>query len=204
GRCQNVPVAEAAALFGQEMSDDEAESQPGMPDRHAHARFRAVLGHFPTGVVVVTALDPEGQPVGMSAGTFTSVSLEPPLVGFLAALTSTSYPRIRASGSFCVNVLNADQEPLCRSFAVSGSKKFDGIAWKPAGSGSPLLDGVVAWIDCDIEAVHRAGDHDIVIGRVRDLDVAGVDEPLLVLRGAFGHFAQSSPGAPAQPDLFEP
>lgn len=143
-----------------------------LPGWSRDSRFRSVLGHFPTGVVVVTALDALCRPVGMSAGTFTSVSLDPPLVAFLAAVSSTSYPRIRASGSFCINVLSADQEPVCRSFAASGSDKFAGIGWRPAGSGSPLLDGVVAWIDCDIDIIHQAGDHDIVIGRVRDLDVA--------------------------------
>lgn len=154
--------------------------------------------------MVVTALDPDGQPVGMSVGTFSSVSLNPPLVGFLAALTSTSYLRIRASGSFCINVLSSDQEPVCRSFAARGSNKFDGIGWQSAGSGSPLLDGVVAWIDCDIDTVHRAGDHDIVIGRVRDLDVASQDLPLLFFRGGFGLFAHTGPPVPAQPDLLEP
>jgi len=170
----------------------------------AQGRLRTVLGNFPTGVVVVTALDAQRQPVGMSAGTFTSVSLDPPLVAFLAALTSTSFPRIRASGSFCINVLSADQEPVCRSFAASGSDKFAGIGWHPAGSGSPLLDGVVAWMDCDIDTIHRAGDHDIVIGRVRELDVASGELPLLFFRGGFGQFAHASLTAPAQPDLLEP
>lgn len=152
-------------------------------------------------MVVVTAIDPDGQPAGMSVGTFTSVSLDPPLVAFMAASTSTSYSRIRASGSFCINVLSAGQEPLCRSFAARGSNKFDGVAWQAAGSGSPILGGVVAWIDCDIDAVHRAGDHDVVIGRVRALDVASVDVPLLFFRGAFGEFVATSLTAPAQPDL---
>ncbi len=186
------------------MGDDGVEGPSGLRSQHAQARFRAVLGNFPSGVVVVTAVDPDGQPVGMSIGTFTSVSLDPPLVGFLAALTSTSYARIRASGSFCINVLSAEQESVCRSFAARGSNKFDGIDWQPTGSGSPLLDQVVAWIDCDVDAVHRAGDHDIVIGRVRGLDVASVDLPLLFFRGGFGHFAQSSPSGPAQPNLLEP
>lgn len=175
-----------------------------LPGWSRDSRFRTVLGHFPTGVVVVTALDALCRPVGMSAGTFTSVSLDPPLVAFLAAVSSTSYPRIRASGSFCINVLSADQEPVCRSFAASGSDKFAGIGWRPAGSGSPLLDGVVAWIDCDIDIIHQAGDHDIVIGRVRDLDVASGELPLLFFRGGFGQFAHASLTAPAQPDLLEP
>ena len=163
-----------------------------------------MLGHFPTGVVVVTAVDADGQPAGLTAGTFTSVSLNPPLVAFLAARTSTSYRRIRASGSFCINVLSAEQETVCRSFAASGNDKFAGIPWRPAGSGSPLLDDVVAWIDCDIDNMYEAGDHDIVIGRVRELDVANGDLPLLFFRGGYGQFATASLTAPAQPDLLEP
>jgi len=195
-------MEEAARL--DHLSPDTGTGDAPRRPREAQGRLRTVLGHFPTGVVVVTALDANGEPVGLSAGTFTSVSLDPPLVAFLAALTSTSYPRIRASGSFCINVLSADQEPVCRSFAASGSDKFAGIGWHPAGSGSPLLDGVVAWIDCDIDTIHRAGDHDIVIGRVRELDVASGDLPLLFFRGGFGQFAHASLTAPAQPDLLEP
>ena len=196
-------MGEPAARLDSRTGDGAARRAPGWGS-DADRRLRTVLGHFPTGVVVVTAVDADGQPAGMTAGTFTSVSLDPPLVAFLAARPSSSYRRIRTSGSFCINVLSADQEPVCRTFAAPGNEKFTGIGWQPAGSGSPLLDGVVAWIDCDIETIHEAGDHDIVIGRVRELDVASGELPLLFFRGGYGQFAHASLTAPAQPDLLEP
>lgn len=155
-------------------------------------RFRQVLGHFPTGVAVVTAIGGDGEPAGMAVGSFTSVSLDPPLVAFLPDRSSTSWPRIEESGSFCVNILGAHQEDVCRTFAVKGGDKFAGLPWRPAASGSPLLDGVVAWIDCDIETVHEAGDHYIVIGRVRELDVANPNLPLLFFQGGYGRFTPAS------------
>ena len=152
------------------------------------AKFRQVLGHFPTGVTVVTAA-PDDGPVGMSVGSFCSVSLEPPLVACFAAHTSSSWPGIQAAGSFCVNILTSDQEEMSRRFATTDDDKFDGLGWAPAGSGAPLLDGVLAWIDCDIESVTDAGDHVCVLGRVRDLDVVHDGAPLLFFRGGYGRFA---------------
>jgi flavin reductase (DIM6/NTAB) family NADH-FMN oxidoreductase RutF len=153
------------------------------------ARFRQVLGHYPTGVSVVTATTSAGVPVGMVVGTFTSVSLEPPLVAFLPDKASTSWPLIRDSGSFCANVLSADQEVLCRKFAKSGGNKFEGVEWTPSASGSPVLNDVVAWVDCDIEQVVDSGDHYIVIGRVRDLDVMQSALPLAFFRGQYGRIS---------------
>ena len=94
-------------------------------------RFRHVLGHFPTGVVVVTAMHEESGPVGMAVGSFTSVSLDPPLVAFLPDRGSTSFPKIRAAGSFCINVLADDQEHVCRTFAARGGNKYGQAAWQP-------------------------------------------------------------------------
>lgn len=164
-------------------------------------RFRHVLGHFPTGVVVVTAAHEENGPVGMAVGSFTSVSLDPPLVAFLPDRGSTSFPKIREAGSFCINVLADDQEHVCRAFAARGGDKYGSAPWQPAGSGAPVLDGVVAWIDCDIEQVLEAGDHYIVLGRVRELDVPGKSAPLLFFRGGYGGFSPASLAAPAEPDL---
>ncbi|WP_433505460.1 flavin reductase [Pseudonocardia halophobica] len=166
-------------------------------------RFRRVLGRFPTGVVVVTAIGSGGRPAGMAVGSFTSVSLVPPLLAFFPDKGSSSFPQIRASGSFCVNVLSADQEPVCRAFATKGADKFAGLGWRPAGSGSPILDGVVAWMDCDIETIDRAGDHFIVLGRVRDLQAGPAELPLLFFQGGYGHFSSLSLSAPAEPDLLE-
>ena len=105
-------------------------------------KFRRVLGHFPTGVAVVTGMDSDGHPVGMAVGSFTSVSLDPPLVAFMPDRSSTSWPRLRDSGSFCVNILGSDQESVCRAFAARGGDKFAELSWQPASSGSPVLDGV--------------------------------------------------------------
>lgn len=150
-------------------------------------RFREVLGHYPTGVVVITALREDGSPTGLVVGTFTSVSLDPPLVAFLPAKSSTSWPTMREVGSFCVNVLGYGHEHVCERFAVSGADKFEGVGWKPGQSGSPVLDESIAWVDCDVEAIHDAGDHEIVIGRVRDLEVReGAAGPLIFFRGRLG------------------
>jgi flavin reductase (DIM6/NTAB) family NADH-FMN oxidoreductase RutF len=133
------------------------------------ARFRTVLGHVPTSVVVVTGLTAEGEPGGLTIGSFTSVSLDPPLIGFLPGFSSKSWPEIAASGSFCVNVLGADQGELCWRFAKETAGRFDGVDWTVAPSGSPVLPGVIAWIDCSIERVYEMGDHWFVLGRVEEL-----------------------------------
>jgi 3-hydroxy-9,10-secoandrosta-1,3,5(10)-triene-9,17-dione monooxygenase reductase component len=156
--------------------------------RFDSARFRQVLGHFPTGVTVITAAA-EGGPVGLAVGAFSSVSLDPPLVAFFPDKGSSSWPRIEAAGSFCVNILAEDQEEVCRRFASKGDDKFAGLGWSPAGSGAPLLDGVLAWVDCDIDSVAEAGDHFCVLGRVRDLGVGRDGGPLLFFRGGYGRFS---------------
>jgi flavin reductase (DIM6/NTAB) family NADH-FMN oxidoreductase RutF/DNA-binding IclR family transcriptional regulator len=177
-----------------------SQAPPGL-DSIDPKRFRNVLGHFPTGVAVITATHAEHGPVGMAVGSFTSVSLDPPLVAFLPDRSSSSFPRIRETGSFCVNVLAGDQEPVCRAFATRGGDKYAGSEWTQGPTGSPILTGAVAWIDCDIEDVLEAGDHYIVLGRVRDLQVANQDSPLLFFRGGYGQFSTASLSAPAAPDL---
>ena len=154
--------------------------------------FRTVLGHFPTGVAVVTGLDNDGNPAGLAVGSFSSVSLDPPLVAFMPDRKSTSWPKFRDSGSFCVNILGAEQESICRTFASKGGDKFADLSWRPAGSGSPLIDGVLAWIDCDTEVIHEAGDHYIVIGRVRELDIGTPALPLVFFQGGYGRFSSLS------------
>lgn len=151
-------------------------------------RFRQVLGNYPTGVTVVTAIDQRGHPAGMSVGSFTSVSLDPPLVAFLPDRSSTSFPRIRTATSFCVNVLGADQAALCRAFAGRGGDKFAGVSWRPTASGAPRLAGVAAWLDCAFESITEAGDHYLVLGRVLDLDGAPGHRPLVFFQGGYGRF----------------
>jgi 3-hydroxy-9,10-secoandrosta-1,3,5(10)-triene-9,17-dione monooxygenase reductase component len=150
------------------------------------ATFRTVLGHFASGVAVVAGIDGDG-PVGLTCQSFFSLSLDPPLIAIAPANSSVSWPRIEASGSFCVNVLADDQEATAWGFASSGGDKFAGIGWSPATTGSPRLHGALAWIDCDLEQVVEGGDHRLVVGRVRDLD-SGSGEPLLFYRGGFGTF----------------
>lgn len=163
------------------------------PDRTQDSlHFRRVLGHYPTGVSIVTAVDDQGAPLGMVVGSFTSVSMDPPLVAYFAMVTSRSYAQIRSAGGFCVNVLAADQEPLCRAFAARGADKFAGVDWHAAPTGSPILDDAVAWIDCRTEVIHSAGDHDIVVGRVIDLDVAAPRPSLLFFQGGYGSFSAHS------------
>jgi len=163
--------------------------------------LRQVFGHYPTGVVVAAAVH-DGVPVGMAIGSFSSVSLDPPLVAFMPDRTSTSFPAIRESGSFCINVLADDQESVCRSFATRGADKFAGISWTATeATGSPRLDEVVAWVDCDIDDVVEAGDHYIVLGRVRDLAATRTRTPLLFFQGGYGTFDAPSRAAAAEPDL---
>jgi flavin reductase (DIM6/NTAB) family NADH-FMN oxidoreductase RutF len=143
-------------------------------------------------VCVVTAADPDGGDAGLAVGSFTSVSLDPPLVAFLVDHESTSWPRIRRSESFCVNVLAAGQEHVCRAFAATGMDKFDGLRFRRGQSGAAIFEGVIAWIDCDIDAVHTAGDHEIVVGRVRDLGIENSALPLLFFQGGYGRFVPQS------------
>ncbi|MEU3458510.1 flavin reductase family protein [Streptomyces sp. NPDC006733] len=172
------------------------------PDERAPvdpATFRQVLGTFASGVTVITAPGDDG-PTGFACQSFASLSLDPPLVAFMVARTSTTWPKIARAGVFCVNILGDEQGALCRGFAVSGADKFAGVDWTPAPvTGSPRLAGIPAWIDCTIHAVHTGGDHLIVVGRVNELgcqDPADADGttpeagPLLFYRGRFGRFAQ--------------
>ena len=147
-------------------------------------QFREALGYFATGVTIITSTDDQ-EAVGMSASSFTSVSLDPPLVSFCAALTSLTYPRISASGRFCVNVLSEFQEEIALTFSQREVDRFAGVGYSISPLGSPILDDVVAWIDCSIEDEHRAGDHLIVIGRVHALNLVERLLPLLYFRGQF-------------------
>lgn len=153
--------------------------------------FRQVLGQYPTGVCVVTAAV-EGQLVGMTIGSFTSVSLDPPLVAFLPDRVSSTWAQIRQSGNFCVNILAAGQEWICRQFASRSEDKFQGVDIRLSDSGSPVIKDCVAWIDCAVEAAQDAGDHCIVIGRVRELQIEKGGLPLLFFQGGYGQFTPLS------------
>ncbi|MER5755326.1 flavin reductase family protein [Streptomyces sp. NPDC002088] len=151
------------------------------------AYFRRVLGNYPTGVAVVTAMH-EDEPVGMAVGSFTSVSLNPALVGFFPDASSTTWPRIRQAGAFCVNILGEDHQGLCRLFATRGADKFGSLNWAPGASGAPVLDDAISWIDCRLERVDEAGDHFLALGRVLDLGARPESAPLIFYRGSYGGY----------------
>ncbi|MCU1494407.1 MAG: NADPH-flavin oxidoreductase [Acidimicrobiaceae bacterium] len=156
-------------------------------DAHIDTRgLKEVMAHFATGVVVVSALDGP-DPVGFACQSFVSLSLEPPLVAIAAARTSTSWPRIARSARFCVNILSSDQHEVCRAFAQSGGDKFRSIEWQLSATGSPQIEGAIAWVDCEIESVHETGDHELAIARVRGIERREAT-PLLYFRSGFGNF----------------
>lgn len=159
----------------------------GLPERDemefAKQRFRQVLGHLPTGVTIVTAQTPSG-PAGMTANSFGSVSLEPPLVLFCPAKTSETWPKLRSARHFCVNILAAHQEQLCQQFARKGTERFLDVPFRNR-LGGPALDGAVGWVDCELETEQEAGDHLVVVARVLDLDTNSGGAPLVFHRGRF-------------------
>lgn len=151
-------------------------------------KYRQTMGRFPTGVTIVTAVN-QGQPVGLAIGSFSSLSLEPPLVLFCPQKTSSSWPRIREAGVFCVNVLGEDQLDVCKVMASKEPDKFANVKWRKAGTGSPIIDGSIAWMDCTITEVLEGGDHHIVVGRVEALDFSETGNPLVFFKGGYGRFA---------------
>jgi 3-hydroxy-9,10-secoandrosta-1,3,5(10)-triene-9,17-dione monooxygenase reductase component len=148
--------------------------------------FRRVMSQFCTGVVIVTSCDDDG-PVGFTCQSFASLSAEPPLVLICPARSSTSWPRIRATAHFCINILGEHQEQLSGRFAVSGGPKFDGVEWLPGSAGAPRLTGAIGHVDCALEATHEAGDHEIAIGLVRSLDYLEGEHPLLYFQSRYAN-----------------
>ncbi|MDA0298011.1 MAG: flavin reductase family protein [Actinobacteria bacterium] len=157
------------------------------------AWFRQVLGHLPTGVVIVTGLDAEAQPVGVTIGSFVSVSLEPPYVGFFIG-KSRSWPDISKGTLFCANVLSDAQTELCWRFAkdpVEGAaNRFDGLEWQQSLNGMPILSGILASIDCTVESVSPAGDHRFVLAQVTSLHTTEATRDAMVFyKGEVGGVA---------------
>ncbi|MFJ9173669.1 flavin reductase [Streptomyces sp. NPDC102360] len=174
-----------------------------MPGSIDATLFRETLGHYPTGVAVVTTATDDGTPDGMVVGTFSSVSLDPPLIAFYPASNSRTFARLRTASAFCVNVLASDQEPLCRQIATRREDKFDGVGWRAGPLGSPILEGAVSWIECTFEEVREAGDHFIVLGRVHGLTVERSTLPLLFFQGGYGRFSPGSFVAAPDPELIQ-
>ena len=152
------------------------------------ARLRRVLGTFATGVTVITAAGDDG-PVGMAANSFTSVSLDPPLVLFCAGKSSTTWPDIEAAGRFCVNILGSEHADLSTQFATKDLDRFAGVSHRTEATGSPVLDDAIAWLDCEQVTIHDAGDHVIDVGQVLALDAVEDAAPLLFFRGCYGQLS---------------
>ncbi|MGP4029189.1 flavin reductase family protein [Actinomadura sp. 3N407] len=176
------------------MAKSQIEPRDGLLGAHRAdpdpTEFRRVLGHFATGVAAVTGIDVDG-PAGLLVNSFTSVSLDPPLVAFCVGRDSVSWPRLNAGRRLCVCFLAADQRDLARRLAVSGAAKFHGVSWSPSPSGLPVVDGVLAWLECAVEAEYTAGDHVIVVSRVNLLswpDDKARAGPLVFYRSGFGRF----------------
>lgn len=172
-------------------SDDVFAWRPGEvvhidgEEAQAAARtFRDVLGQYASGVTVVTTVR-HGVPIGMTCQSFTSVSLDPPLVAFLPMKTSRAFAAIRHSRRFCVNFLSADQSELSNRFASLAEDKFADVDWEPTEHGTPRLAGTAGWVDCSVHAVHEAGDHYLVIGRVDALGRGETSQPLLFHQGKY-------------------
>ena len=149
--------------------------------------LRRAFGHFPTGVTVVAAA-PDGEPMGMTVGSFFSVSLDPPLVGLCADKASSSWSKIAPANCFTVNFLAEDQKEISTHFASKAADKFDDLNWRPAATGSPILDDVIGWADCVTEQTVESGDHWIIIGRVIEIAIERDVDPLVFFRGGYGSF----------------
>ena len=161
------------------------------------ALFRQVLGCYATGVVVVAALV-DGAPQGLAVNSFTSVSMDPPLVAFCAARTSSTWPALRRSGGFAVSVLSQRQEEACRTFARKGADRFAQVRWTVSPGGHPVLEGSLAWLDLRAGDIHQAGDHELVIGQVTGLGAAAEGKPLVFFRSAFIEVGQAAAPAAAE------
>lgn len=146
--------------------------------------FRDVLGCYPTGVSVITSVHQDVR-LGLVVGSFTSISLDPPLVGFFPGKGSRSWPMIEQSGRFCVNVLGGHQIDLCKHFASKVEDKFANVSHGESPSGLPVIDQAVAWIDCRIKDVQEIGDHYLVVGAVESMSRSEIHQPLVFLRGGY-------------------
>jgi len=159
--------------------DDDAVYTPDQGE------FRKALGQFATGVTIITAMS-DSEPAGVAANSFTSVSLDPPLVLFCVARTSSTWPKIGKARKFAVNILGEHQEEVSRLFATKGADRFGSVDWHLGVGGSPVLHDTLAYLDCEFWAEYDGGDHIIVVGRVLDLGITHDAGPLVFFRGQYG------------------
>lgn len=153
--------------------------------------FKRALGQFASGVTIITTLDAQGRPTGLTASAFTSVSLAPPMILVCVAHSSNSYPSLQAARRFAVNILSQGQDKLSNRFATSsipGPEKFDGVEFRKSALGLPLLEGAIVHIECTTAHAYPGGDHTIFVGQVEAAHVADAPsvEPLLYYRGRYG------------------
>ncbi|MFD9904225.1 flavin reductase family protein [Streptomyces sp. NPDC059063] len=146
--------------------------------------FRDVLGRFGTGVVLVTA-ETDGGPAGMAVNSFTSVSLDPPLIALCAALTSTTWPAVRATGGFAVTILSDAQEEVCRTFSARGADRFAGVEWVRTPAGRPVPVDGLGWLDCRIRTVQIEGDHELVVAEATNWSIGADVSPLIFHSGRY-------------------
>ncbi|WOF22469.1 flavin reductase family protein [Microbacterium betulae] len=174
-----------------ENAASESAPEPVVPALDPR-RFRNALGHYASGITIVTGHDGH-EPIGFTCQSFYSVSVDPPLVSFSVMKSSTTYPRIRETGRFAVNVLASDQISVSSQFARKGTDKWAGVDWSPATSGDPVIAGVLLWIDTELWAEYDAGDHWIVVGRVTELGPEDGDAgaPLLFYKGEYRHLHET-------------
>ncbi|SEE02869.1 NADH-FMN oxidoreductase RutF, flavin reductase (DIM6/NTAB) family [Arthrobacter alpinus] len=151
-------------------------------------QLRNVLGHFATGLTIITAAT-QGGPAGFTCQSFASLSLDPALVTFSPARTSSTWPLLRAAGRFTINILPAEHQHLSAQFARSGADKFAGVEYTNSPLGNPILDQALAWVDCELHQEYDGGDHTIVVGSVRALEARSEAEPLLFYKGAYAGVA---------------
>jgi len=157
-------------------------------------RFREALGHYASGITVITS-HCDGEPLGFTCQSFYSVSMNPPLVSFSVMSNSASYPGIRKAGRFAVNILSGEQVGISNQFARRGTDKWQGVDRQASPLGNPIIAGSLHWLDCEIHAEHAAGDHLIVIGEVKALNLqeAAAAQPLLYFKGQYCNLAEFSP-----------
>ncbi|GAA3490055.1 hypothetical protein GCM10018987_41380 [Streptomyces cremeus] len=162
-----------------------APTSPGAPPPVDPARFRDVLGRFASGITVVAALDEHGGPVGLACQSFASLSLDPPLVLLCVGKSSSSWPRVERARRFGVSILADDQADTCAALGRRGSDKFAGIDWERTPNGAVRINNALATVDCELYAVHEAGDHYVITARVLDLDARPDGSPLLYFRSDY-------------------
>ncbi|RMO78245.1 flavin reductase family protein [Pseudomonas syringae group genomosp. 3] len=152
--------------------------------------FREALGHYASGITVISS-HVDGEPIGFTCQSFYSVSMSPPLLSFSVMSSSASYPKIRRAGRFAVNILSGEQVDISNQFARRGTNKWHGVDWQKSPLGNPIIAGSLHWLDCEIHAEHAAGDHVIVIGEVKamNLQQATAGQPLLYFKGQYRNLA---------------